>query len=120
MTEMGEMGMLGATIEGYGCGGLSYVSYGLIAREVERYAAGPSQANGAAVLLVLTAVPTPTSMARTAMQRGQRLPLRHERPVVARDAPDLRVRQRGAALQVPAQAGYAAGGTYLRGWRRSS
>jgi len=42
MTEMGEMGMLGATIEGYGCGGLSYVSYGLIAREVERYAAAPS------------------------------------------------------------------------------
>lgn len=33
--EMGEMGMLGSTIEGYGCLGLSYVSYGLIAHEVE-------------------------------------------------------------------------------------
>ncbi len=34
--EMGELGMLGATLEGYGCAGLSYVCYGLIAREVER------------------------------------------------------------------------------------
>jgi glutaryl-CoA dehydrogenase len=33
--EMGEMGMLGSTIEGYGCLGLNYVSYGLIAHEVE-------------------------------------------------------------------------------------
>ena len=38
MSEMGELGMLGATINGYGCAGLNYVSYGLIAREVERYA----------------------------------------------------------------------------------
>ena len=36
MNEFGELGMLGATIEGYGCAGVSYVSYGLIAREVER------------------------------------------------------------------------------------
>jgi glutaryl-CoA dehydrogenase len=34
--EMGEMGMLGPTINGHGCPGLSYVCYGLIAREVER------------------------------------------------------------------------------------
>jgi glutaryl-CoA dehydrogenase len=33
--EMGELGFLGATIEGYGCAGVSYVAYGLIAREVE-------------------------------------------------------------------------------------
>lgn len=38
--EMGELGLLGATIEGYGCAGLSYVSYGLIAREVERVDSG--------------------------------------------------------------------------------
>lgn len=37
MKEMGEMGLLGATIEGYGCPGVSSVAYGLIAREVERY-----------------------------------------------------------------------------------
>ncbi|HJP04987.1 MAG: acyl-CoA dehydrogenase [Chromatiales bacterium] len=34
--ELGALGMLGCTIEGYGCAGLNYVSYGLIAREVER------------------------------------------------------------------------------------
>src|SRR3546814_4683398 len=33
--EMGELGLLGPTIEGYGCAGASYVAYGLIAREVE-------------------------------------------------------------------------------------
>jgi glutaryl-CoA dehydrogenase len=39
--EMGELGLLGATIaEEYGGGGLSYVSYGLIAREVERVDSG--------------------------------------------------------------------------------
>jgi len=36
MNEYGEMGLLGATIDGYGCAGVSYVTYGLIAREVER------------------------------------------------------------------------------------
>jgi glutaryl-CoA dehydrogenase len=36
MKEMGELGMLGSTIEGYGCAGLSYVCNGLINREVER------------------------------------------------------------------------------------
>ncbi|TDO13980.1 MULTISPECIES: acyl-CoA dehydrogenase [Halomonas] len=40
MTEMGELGLLGATIDGYGCAGLNYVSYGLIAREVERVDSG--------------------------------------------------------------------------------
>ena len=34
--EMGELGMLGSTIQGHGCAGLNYVCYGLIAREVER------------------------------------------------------------------------------------
>jgi glutaryl-CoA dehydrogenase len=38
--EMGELGLLGPTIDGYGCSGLGYVSYGLIAREVERVDSG--------------------------------------------------------------------------------
>lgn len=38
--EMGEQGFLGSTIDGYGCAGVSYVSYGLIAREVERVDSG--------------------------------------------------------------------------------
>ncbi|XP_047474365.1 glutaryl-CoA dehydrogenase, mitochondrial-like [Penaeus chinensis] len=36
MSEMGDMGVLGPTIQGYGCPGVSSVAYGLIAREVER------------------------------------------------------------------------------------
>jgi glutaryl-CoA dehydrogenase len=36
MREMGELGFLGATLKEYGCAGVSYVSYGLIAREIER------------------------------------------------------------------------------------
>ncbi len=40
MNELGELGMLGSTIEGYGCAGVNYVSYGLVAREVERVDSG--------------------------------------------------------------------------------
>jgi glutaryl-CoA dehydrogenase len=40
MNEIGALGFLGATIEGYGCAGVNYVSYGLIAREVERVDSG--------------------------------------------------------------------------------
>jgi glutaryl-CoA dehydrogenase len=36
ITEMGELGLLGATIKGYGCAGVNPTSYGLIAREIER------------------------------------------------------------------------------------
>jgi glutaryl-CoA dehydrogenase len=41
MTEMGALGLLGCTLpEEYGCAGLSYVAYGLVAREVERVDSG--------------------------------------------------------------------------------
>jgi len=40
MNEMGEMGFLGATLDSHGCAGVGYVSYGLIAREVERVDSG--------------------------------------------------------------------------------
>jgi glutaryl-CoA dehydrogenase len=40
MNELGELGLLGSTIEGYGCAGVNYVSYGLVAREVERVDSG--------------------------------------------------------------------------------
>jgi glutaryl-CoA dehydrogenase len=36
MLEMGALGFLGATLDGYGCAGVGYVSYGLIMRELER------------------------------------------------------------------------------------
>jgi glutaryl-CoA dehydrogenase len=40
MNEMGALGLLGSTIEGYGCAGLNHVCYGLVAREVERVDSG--------------------------------------------------------------------------------
>lgn len=40
MSELGQLGVLGATIEGYGCAGVNYVSYGLLAREIERVDSG--------------------------------------------------------------------------------
>lgn len=41
MTEMGELGLLGLTLpEAYGCAGLNYTAYGLVAREVERVDSG--------------------------------------------------------------------------------
>ena len=38
--EMGALGLLGSTIDGYGCPGVDYISYGLVAREVEKVDSG--------------------------------------------------------------------------------
>ncbi|MDE1904752.1 MAG: acyl-CoA dehydrogenase family protein, partial [Alphaproteobacteria bacterium] len=40
LNEMGALGFLGSTIDGYGCAGASYVAYGLVAREIERVDSG--------------------------------------------------------------------------------
>jgi glutaryl-CoA dehydrogenase len=40
MKDMGSLGLLGPTIKGYGCSEINYVSYGLIAREIERVDSG--------------------------------------------------------------------------------
>ncbi|KAI9772023.1 MAG: hypothetical protein M1840_001311 [Geoglossum simile] len=40
LEEMGELGLLGATIKGYGCAGVSSIASGLITREVERVDSG--------------------------------------------------------------------------------
>ena len=40
MNEMGALGFLGPTLDGYGCAGVNYVCYGLVAREVERVDSG--------------------------------------------------------------------------------
>ena len=40
MRQLGELGLLGSTIQGYGCAGTSHVAYGLIAREVEAVDSG--------------------------------------------------------------------------------
>ena len=39
-TEMGALGFLGSTLDGYGCAGVSHVCYGLIAREIEQVDSG--------------------------------------------------------------------------------
>ncbi len=38
--QMGELGLLGSTLQGYGCAGANQVSYGLVAREIERVDSG--------------------------------------------------------------------------------
>jgi glutaryl-CoA dehydrogenase len=53
MNEMGALGFLGPTIEGYGCAGVNYVCYGLIAREVERIDSGYRSASGVQSSLVM-------------------------------------------------------------------
>lgn len=40
---MGELGILGPTIQGYGCAGTTYVGYGLLTRELERLVLHTSQ-----------------------------------------------------------------------------
>ena len=40
LREMGELGLLGATLDSHGCAGVGYVAYGLAAREVERVDSG--------------------------------------------------------------------------------
>ena len=56
--EMGELGMLGATLSDYGCAGLNYVCYGLIAREVERVDSGYRSAMSVQSSLVMHPIHT--------------------------------------------------------------
>ncbi|KXJ20878.1 Glutaryl-CoA dehydrogenase, mitochondrial [Exaiptasia diaphana] len=58
ISEMGEIGVLGATIEGYGCAGVSSVAYGLIAREVERVDSGYRSAMSVQSSLVMHPIHT--------------------------------------------------------------
>ena len=52
--EMGQLGLLGATLpEKYGCSGVNYVSYGLIAREIERVDSGYRSMNSVQSSLVM-------------------------------------------------------------------
>lgn len=58
MREMGELGFLGATIDGYGCAGVGSVGYGLIAREVERVDSGYRSAMSVQSSLVMLPIDT--------------------------------------------------------------
>jgi len=53
MNEMGALGFLGSTIEGYGCAGVNHVCYGLMAREIERVDSGYRSASGVQSSLVM-------------------------------------------------------------------
>ncbi len=70
MNEMGELGLLGSTIEGYGCAGLNHVCYGLVAREVERVDSGYRSAMSVQSSLVMHPIHAYGSEA----QRGKYLP----------------------------------------------
>ncbi|MCJ1467482.1 hypothetical protein MMC07_006107 [Pseudocyphellaria aurata] len=56
LSEMGELGLLGATIKGYGCAGVSNVASGLITREVERVDSGYRSGMSVQSSLVMGAV----------------------------------------------------------------
>ncbi|OIQ91683.1 acyl-CoA dehydrogenase [mine drainage metagenome] len=70
MREMGELGFLGATIEGFGCAGIGYVSYGLIAREFERVDTSFRAALGVQTTLSMT----PIYLFGSQVQRERYLP----------------------------------------------
>jgi len=71
MTEMGELGFLGSTLpEDYGCAGVNYVSYGLVAREVERVDSGYRSAMSVQSSLVMH----PVHAYGTETQRQKYLP----------------------------------------------
>lgn len=82
MKEMGEMGFLGSTIKGYGCAGVGYVSYGLIANAVERVRCWSC----VWFAYVTKAVENLLWAFRAA--GGQRVPLGYECAVFLGDAPD--------------------------------
>ena len=54
--ELGELGLLGPTINGYGCAGVNYVSYGLIAKELEKIDSGYRSAFSVQSSLVMAAI----------------------------------------------------------------
>lgn len=56
MKEMGALGFLGATIEGYECAGISYVAYGLVMRELERVDTAFRSACGTQTTLSMTPI----------------------------------------------------------------
>jgi len=70
MNEMGALGFLGSTIDGYGCAGVNHVCYGLIAREVERVDSGYRSAMSVQSSLVMHPIYTYGSEA----QRQKYLP----------------------------------------------
>ncbi len=61
LAEMGALGFLGATLQDYGCAGVNYVCYGLLAREVERVDSGYRSAMSVQSSLVMHPIHARTS-----------------------------------------------------------
>ena len=101
LTEAGELGFLGATIDGYGCPGLSYVAYGLLAREIERVDSGYRSAISVQSSLVMHAPPVGWSARQVPDVVSQRAVFPHSSgavhatptPTVASHTPDSRLHQ---------------------------
>jgi glutaryl-CoA dehydrogenase len=70
LAEMGELGLLGATLHSHGCAGVSYVAYGLVNREVERVDSGYRSAVSVQSSLVMY----PISAFGSAAQKDRCLP----------------------------------------------
>jgi glutaryl-CoA dehydrogenase len=70
MREMGELGFLGAPLEGYGCAGIGYVAFGLVMRELERV----DTAFRSACSVQTTLAMTPIYAYGTEAQRSKYLP----------------------------------------------
>ncbi|XP_066997168.1 glutaryl-CoA dehydrogenase, mitochondrial [Anabrus simplex] len=70
MYELGELGVLGSTLNGYGCAGVSSVSYGLLAREIERVDSGYRSAMSVQSALVMY----PIHAYGSEMQKNKYLP----------------------------------------------
>ena len=81
MREMGQLGLLGMTIDGYGCAGVNYSSYGLVAREIERVDSGHRSALSVQSSLVMYLIhahetksgPTASADEQSPPRRGSRL-----------------------------------------------
>ena len=113
--EMGELGLLGPTIpEQYGGPGLNYVSYGLIAREVERVDSGyrsMMSVQSSLVMVPINEFGNEAHEAEVPAQAGHRRMDRLLRPDRAR--PRLRPRQHGHARHEGAPAATALTGAKM-------
>jgi alkylation response protein AidB-like acyl-CoA dehydrogenase len=128
MREMGALGLLGATIEGYGCVGASYTAYGLVAREVERVDSGYRSAMSVQSSLVMHPIYKFGSVAQKEeylprLVRAPRAPARPAHPTPPHPTPPHRTfsharRQRGSSLAALGSRSPTTAAT-RRAWRRA-
>lgn len=91
MKEMGELGLLGCTLKGYGCAGMGYVSYGLIANAVE------SVDSGYRLICLLHR--------QISIINVHNIQVGNECPIKFGDVADLHVRDRQTKRKIPSRFG---------------